>query len=570
MGNLSSCRIFFTGILFFAGLFSGSSQQLTRSELIEDAREMLDIVETCHPDPYLHTGGKIALYDDFYNMLGKIPEEGMDVKEFWWLLSGFLANIADGHTYLFPVEQPDYANPGGIPIRFLPLADSSLVVERVARPEHKTYIGCRVLKINGYSIADLMESLGSLYPMENTFDHFRNLEVYLWYSTYMTKLFPDWVPGDWIVVEVLDKDGKIQTFEVATGKDVKYKTAGISDSPLKLPDTGKCDFVFDWLGEKGSIAYIRIDKQDEFREYAEEAVSGLAAMDPATKNAYRGQYLKYAHTWYQRYHGEEGPDSLELLISGLPSFTEFMIKVTKSLKEHKSENLIIDLRDNQGGVSLLSDILIYFLYGKSELYRVSNDNYSITYLSEPAVRIVPSFNLEELNRSFLEENSFEIETGDYDFSLLKDWQINRNPEVSEIPASNYKNSKTFYEEYISGEHSAFYTPGNIFVLGSHKTFSAGYETLVRLIKGGATFAGVPPSQPGNCYGMGISPVQGLKNSKIRLNVSVKRVVTFPEDENKGWQLDPDIPLTYTKYSQYGYDKNATVSLVLELIKGATH
>jgi hypothetical protein len=548
-----------TGIIF--------AQQLSRDKLIEDARQMKDLIEACHPDPYINTGGKIEFYSAFYKMLDQIPQEVMSVDNFWWLLSSFLARIQDGHTYLLPVSQPDYSNPGGIPIRFSVLADSTLIIERVSLPEHKQFIGSRVNEISGIEIADLLNRLAMVYPMENIFDRFRNLEVYLWYSSYMSRLFPGWEKGDEIELVVENKAGKINKLIVPTGKDVSYKTSGIAMEGLKLPDTKKCDFVFDWLDKENDIAYLCINKQDEFREYAEEAVAGLSMIkDPATLEAYRSQYTAMAHQWHQRYHGEPGPDSLEMIISRLPSFTEFMKDVTAKLKSNNTDNLIIDLRNNRGGVSLMSDILMYFLYGKEKMADIDRDNYNITFLSESAVRIVPSFNIESLNDERSGEVSILLQTGDYDFYSMNKWQTEKGTRPEAMSASRFKDTKTFYDEYVSGEHSGVCAPKNIYVVGSHNTFSAGYETLVKLLKCGASFAGVPPAQPGNCFGMAITPVQGLKHSGIKLNVSTRRVVEFPSDTEKGWQLDPDMPLDYRTYSEYNFDPNSSIRLIIDRIK----
>ncbi len=151
---------------------------------------------------------------------------------------------------------------------------------------------------------------------------------------------------------------------------------------------------------------------------------------------------------------------------------------------------------------------------------------------------------------------------------MKEWEARKDNGIKVIPASKFASTKTFYEEYVSGKHSGVYAPKNIYILGSQETFSAGYETLSRMIKCGATFAGVTPAQSGNCFGMAITPVQGLKNSKIKLNVSVRRVLDFPGDEAKGRQLDPDLPLDLQAFRKYNFDPNASVQLVLDWINEA--
>jgi len=541
-----------------------NAQHLSKKELIEDTRQMVNIIEECHPDPYSKFGGKIDFHLAFQQTLMAIPEQGMDVEDFWWLLSSFLAKLEDGHTYLFPVKYPNTKHPGGIPMRFKVLADSVFVVYKVAEVDHEPLIGSQVISINDIEINKLLVRLESLYPMENIFDKFRNLEVYLWYADYMEKLFPKWSPGNPVELELLKDNEKIAV-SIATDSSATYKTHGVNNSKLELPKTDKCDFVFDWLDQKNNIAYIRIDKQDEFREYAEQLVAGLDDIeDPNVKKAYRKEYLKYAHAWHQRYHGAPGPDSLDAVIDGLPSFTEFMIKTIQKMKEYGTDNLIIDLRYNRGGVSLLSDILIYVLYGKEHLAFLDNDNYSITFHSELNVKTASSLSIEKLNKTYKNEQQFPLQLGDYDFNSMYKWKTLREKNDSyEIPASRYKTAKTFYKEYIAENHDGLYQPENIFVIGSSSTFSAGYETLVKLVKSGVKFIGVPPAQSGNCFGMGILPVDGLKNSRIKLNVSVKKVVIFPDDAKKGHQLNPDIPLDYNLFKTNNFDKNTSVGVLID-------
>lgn len=543
------------------------AQQLSRDKLIEDARQLKNLIEGCHPDPYLNTNGKIGFNLAFYEMLNKIPEEGMNTEDYWWLLSSFLAKMEDGHTFLFPVSQPDYSNPGGIPMRFRILADSSIIINRVSMPEHKPFIGCRVLGINNVKTDLLIEKAGLLYPMENHFDHFRNLRTYLWFSAYMKRLFPAWEPGMSVSIEVEEANGHIRQLILPTGSDAVYKTSGSEKSSLKLPDTGKCDFVFDWINNDRNTGYMCLEKQDEFREYAEQMIAGLKTIqDKATVNAYRKQYLAVAHQYYQRYHGTPGPDSLELLISRLPSFTEYMTDVVNKLKNNNTENLIIDLRDNSGGVSLMSDILIYFLYGKEKMAELESDNYAITYLSELNTKTAFSVDVSATNKQYAGNKMVPLETGDYDFFSMYEYKSGKKKHNKVIPASRYENTGPFYDEYNSGNYSGFYAPDNIFVLGGSDTFSAGFETLVKLMKCDATFVGVSAAQPGNCFGMAISPVSGLKNSNIRLNVAIRRMVMFPDDPEKGYQLDPDIPLDYKAFSEYNFDPNSSVRLVLDMIQ----
>ena len=352
---------------------------------------------------------------------------------------------------------------------------------------------------------------------------------------------------------------------IATGENISYKTISSEKSTLAIPSVKKCDFVYDWIGSNNNVCYLRIEKQDEFREYAEQAVNGLKSIqNQDVLKAYRQQYLIYAHQWHARFHGVPGPDSLEQIISALPSFTEFMSEVAKKLKENQTENLIVELSNNNGGVSLLSDILVYFLFGKQKLGYLHTDSYNVTFLSPMAINTASSLNPEELNKIRGIDQQFPLQPGDYDFYTFDNWEA-KSSKSQNLSDSYFESTPTFHAEYVSGKFSGYYCPKNIYVIGSDKTFSAGFETLVRLVKCGATFVGVPPAQSGNCFGMGIEPVKGLANSKIRFQVSVKKIYTFPGNEEKGYQLNPDIPIDYSTYKKFMFDSNTSILEILERI-----
>jgi len=552
-------------ILILIGIGNIVAQQLSHEQLIEDSRQMIGIIESCHPDPYINTGGKIGFHLSFHRMLEELPEEGMSAEDFWWKLSAFLANMKDGHTYLYPLNQPNPDN-GAIPMQFTVMSDSVLVIKRVYNEDYFQYVGCQVLKINELKIDSLLKKISLIYPMGNYFDRFRNLKTYLWYGDYFQRLFPDWNAGDPITIELLDNKSQVINIKVSTGK-ISYKAANANESSIELPGTKKCDFVFDWINKDESIAYIRIDKQDEFREYAEMEIDGLKEIqNPETLKGYRQEFLMYAQKWHERYYGDKGPDSLELVIEQLPSFTEFMRKVVKKLKDNQTDNLIIDLRNNRGGVSLMSDILIYFLYGKEKLGELHNDSYEVTYLSPIAIETASSLKPENIRKSRVEGTTILPQSGDYDFYTMDLWKNrNKNQLWPLVPASFFESTSTFYKEYDSGEYAGFYTPKNIYVIGSDNTFSAGFETLARLVKCNAVFVGVTPAQSGNCFGMAIEPVSGLKNSKICVNVSVRRINIFPEDEERGYQLNPDMPMSFHEYKKYALDINTPIRMIMNKI-----
>ena len=105
MKTLLSKALLLSVLIFSPQL--GPCQHLTHQQLLEDTRQLADMIEKCHPDPYQNTNGKIGFKLSIDNLLESLPKEGMDTEDFWWHLSSLTATIKDGHTYLYPLKYPD-------------------------------------------------------------------------------------------------------------------------------------------------------------------------------------------------------------------------------------------------------------------------------------------------------------------------------------------------------------------------------------------------------------------------------------------------------------------------------
>ena len=77
---------------------------LSRKVLIEDIRELSNILETAHPDPYINGGGKIAYHRRLQNLIRGIPSTGMIKENFYNYLLPFIARLGGGHTKIFKKE----------------------------------------------------------------------------------------------------------------------------------------------------------------------------------------------------------------------------------------------------------------------------------------------------------------------------------------------------------------------------------------------------------------------------------------------------------------------------------
>lgn len=61
------------------------SGTFSRGQLIADARQLAEILESAHPNPYINGGGRIAFHRRLHRILNAIPEDGMTRDEFYRL-----------------------------------------------------------------------------------------------------------------------------------------------------------------------------------------------------------------------------------------------------------------------------------------------------------------------------------------------------------------------------------------------------------------------------------------------------------------------------------------------------
>ncbi|MDH4222997.1 MAG: S41 family peptidase, partial [candidate division Zixibacteria bacterium] len=268
-----------------------------------------------------------------------------------------------------------------------------------------------------------------------------------------------------------------------------------------------------------------------------------------------------ARSVYQRYHGSTPPDDIKEVIAGLPSATELFRSMVQEMKEARTANLIIDLSQNGGGNSLLSNILVYFLYGKEKLLSLQGKTVEVIKYSPEYFEIFPSPTLEQISSDEL----FPLAIDDYD--LTADYAHR------DYPGKEYLEQKflervswmpTFQEEYRSGKYSRYYLPDKVMVLCDAGTFSSAFTVMYYLKQAGAETVGIPSAQAGNCFGDILS--FELPNSGLKYNVSRKYFELFPGDSEKGKVLLPDHLLTYDIMASYHFDPASLLFFALDILK----
>ena len=500
----------------------------TREQLIEDARQLAQIIEDAHPDPYIRGGGRIAFHRRLQRLLDAIPAEGMTRDEFVRLLRPFIGAVGDSHTDIWNDYLVDDLSPGGVPLRF-DVVKQSLYVAGVPHGVGQDLIGATLVSVEGVPLAELVQRQERLRA-ENEYHALYLLTVEsLWYRPYMQDLLPEWQDPSQVTVELQLPTGEIQalSFDLPQGTGLLHTPT----TRVTLPHARGAGLVYDFYDAERSVAYLRVDRMTHYRESCEQ--------------------------------GNGSPERC----ASIPSATEAFRDLVIDMRAAASETLIVDLRENEGGNSAMADILIYSLFGKDTLLSVQASSfaeggsmvrrYSSRYLDSTGTT------LEQINQG----RAVPLRAGDYDFSLDFTGDVERFqallPQAPALLEQHAREMPTFYAEYAAGTHAGYYSPDKVLVLVAPRTFSSGFTMARYLYLAGATLVGTPSGQGANCFGVQTS--WQLKHTRIGGGVSTAYYVDFPNDLEMGRVLPVHYPLTYEQLASYNFDPNAEFLYALELL-----
>ncbi len=505
------------------------SGAFTRQQLLEDARELARIIEDTHPDPYTAGGGRIAFHRRLHQALNAIPDAGLTKDEFFRLMRPFVAGVGDAHTNFMRRGAVAPWRPDGIPLR-LKVIEQSLVVVGIDR-RRQDLLGSRLVSVEGLGLADLVARQRRLEGIDNQYHALHVLATRsLGSRDYLRELVPEWKDDGRVRVELDRRGGSRVTTELATaGGPSEWASP---PSRVALPVPGRSGFQTAFLRPPDGgreIAYVR------FRH-----MSG------------------YLETREQR-------DPILSKITLRTSATREFRRLVVDMKRRGTDTLILDSRGNPGGNSLMSEILVYYIYGTQKLHEMAGVGtgehgafrYSRLYFADR-----PSESLEAINRG----RAVPLIEGDYDFawSYVDGRPIARRAGTdAEPPMVKFlRLSPTFREEYDAGTYSGYYQPARVIVLCDAGTLSAGFSVVVEFWRLGATTVGTPPAQAPNSYGAAARFT--LHHTLLEGMVPMISAAHFPEDPSKAHVLPVDHPLTYERFAAYGFDPNAEYLYALTL------
>lgn len=532
--------------------------KISRDAFVQDIRELSNVLENAHPDPYVNGGGKIEYNRRLQKLIRDVPFDGMTKQEYFFYLQPFLAMIGDGHTRVVADKSSlDSQNPGGLPFFFEPTTEGNLYVKAVTSEEYSHLIGCLLVSVEGVAFKELVRRQSELVGSENEYQLLGLLgkDGSLFYKHYLKQLIPEWRNDQRISAILRDPSGKEETYAFSPSVNVTYPLIE-RNTKFDLPKTQNPFFDFHFIdpdrARDKNIALLRIENMMTYRE-AFEYWKASGYTPP--------WFVNHAKRVFQIYNGQEPPEDISQVISGIPAVTETFIKLFQEMKNRRSKVLIVDLRNNSGGNDNMILIFLYFLVGFDKTVSLLMNNVTVRKMSKY---------LQEINTKGVELEKIPyvrlvpLTIDDYDFSRDPSFSPNdlRQATITELTGA-FEKMPSFRKEFRSGKFECYYQPKEILVVCSSKTFSSGFNFMTYLYRIGAMIVGIPSGQAGNSFGD--NRTFQLSNSKLLISFSTKYFVAFPDDLKAGRLLMPHYPISYEKLASYNFDKNAGLLYALEIV-----
>lgn len=526
-------------------------RRLGRGDLVRDIRELTDLLESAHPDPYINGGGKVEYHRRLQALIRSIPDDGLTRPDFHAALLPFIARLGDGHTTLSPDKaDKDYDHPGGIPL-FFEVVEGRLYVDAVVHEADLPLVGAALESIQGVTFTELLARESLRQGHDNELHALSALarKGALFFGESLWRLVPEWKNRSKIELTLRDPKGEFQVLDILPAENVKYPLHRRQSRIELSEDAG-------WLGYRlldpgRKVAYLWIENMTTYREMFEVA-----------RSVGSQGYENWARRVYEKSTGRGAPEDLDAVIEGINSATDVFQTLCRDMKAAGTRALVVDLRKNFGGNDLMVPIFLYFLVGFERTVAVVGETAAIQKMSPLfAGSTATGIDLAEIPYT----DRVPLVLTDYDFSL--DAQFMTGGKHHDAVAAEllrmFRQTPTFSAVFDERENEGCYFPEKILVLSSNATQSSGFDLLTNLYRLGAEIVGVPSSQAGNSFGNIRHFV--LPHSQLQGYVSTKYFVRFPHEAATGFALQPHHTLTYRRLAALDFDPNASLLLALEIL-----
>ncbi len=429
-------------IIFYTTFVHAQSVTFTTEQLKSDINYLQHQLELKHAGLYTYTDMK-TLFHVFDSLENNIPGPMTDL-EFYAYVSPVLSVIKDGHTMIFPnTETINYHNANSLFFPFRILNDGEkMFVELNYSTTDLIPNGSQILSINGMNSSELLNRLLSTMMRDGNNPSYPIWILNWWFNEYYSYVFGH---PETFNIEFIDPDGKqemktikaLPKEEIFANRESRYPNRQFSRTYDQKPGTA----VTLTMDTKNSTAIIKIKDWD------------LKIL----KNTYHQKLVKEID------------------------------KCFDTIFKNNIQNLIIDIRDNQGG-------------------HMVNSIHVLSYLLDTSFNMIDNF--------------YKVDQAYSSIDAV------RNKKVNGEKSYNNKVRKQVFS-------------GNVYVLingGSFSNSGLFVSTLKRHNR--ATFVGEETG--GSIYSLNSSiKTILLPETKLRIEIPIKRSSINEQEKNTGHGLIPD-------------------------------
>jgi len=498
-------RTIVTFALFVATLASAQGGEAQngyvskQDSLLQDYDYFFSQLEQIHPDPYSAFGGK----DGFGKAVKQLRNElanrdSLTLNEMQVEVTKLISALHDEHTYIGYDKAPKRVEDQWVPLKFKVIPDGIIV--NGYTPELESLKGAMLCEVEGEPLESVLDRLDKLVVSENRYGLMGKACRNIGNTNTLRQIFP-----------TFNKEQVSMKFRMANGKDTLVSLPFYPNGPFWE------NIVWTSTDERFPHNNFEYRFVDDSKQTMVMCINSIVSADIPNLESY-----------------------------GLKSdviVADVFAKMLREMKAANSPRLIIDLRGNGGGWTMIMYAALYELYGK----RFMDTDLGMHFATKVSDAWLKKNNttLEQLNQNggtplkmgdFIEQSS---NISSFDWFMCADKSI------------------------LEAQHGIpIYTPEEIYVVTDVQTFSSAFHTAYMLWEMGAKVVGVTSGQAPNTF-MEVTRFK-LPNTGLECSASNSLQSCFPTDHPMAKTLTPDIQLSYDDYRQFDFSKDAELLFIEKL------
>ncbi|MBR3026866.1 MAG: hypothetical protein IKH58_01905, partial [Bacteroidales bacterium] len=320
MRTIVTSGLFLATLACAPGLETANGNISKQDSLLQDYDYFFCQLEQIHPDPYSAFGGK----DEFDTAVKQLRDElasrdSMTLNEIQVEVTRLISELHDGHTYIGHNNTPKKVEDQWVPLKFKVIPEGIIV--NGYTPELESLKGAMLREVEGEALESVLDRLDKLVVSENRYGLMGNACRNIGNSNTLQQLFP-----------TFNKEQVSMRFRMANGKDTLVSLPFYPNGPFWK------NIVWTSTDERFPHKNFEYRFIDDSKQTMVMCINSIVSADIPNLESY-----------------------------GLKSdviVADVFAKMLHEMKAANSPRLIIDLRGNGGGWTMIMYAALYELYGK--------------------------------------------------------------------------------------------------------------------------------------------------------------------------------------------------------------